>query len=65
MDDSNAIATGKATVQQEPAKASPADIVGAWFVEKFHNSPVSRNTEVWNYVQAAKDDLLQRLGKEA
>ncbi|WP_298421054.1 hypothetical protein [Rhodoblastus sp.] len=36
--------------------------VDAWFVESFHNSPVSRATEIFNHVRAAVDALQERLG---
>lgn len=36
-------------------------IVEQWFFEAFHGSIVARSTEIWNAVQAAKEDLQQRL----
>lgn len=36
-------------------------IVDEWHFECFHGSAVARDTEVWNLVHAAKDDLKQRL----
>lgn len=35
--------------------------IDAWFVEHFHNSITSRDTEVFNHCQRAKDDLKRRL----
>jgi hypothetical protein len=32
-------------------------IIEAWFARHFHNSPVSRDTELFNHVHAAKEDL--------
>jgi hypothetical protein len=41
---------------------SPADaVIDKWFVETFHNSITSRNTEIFNYCQSAKEDLKRRL----
>jgi hypothetical protein len=49
-----------------PAQPKPSDIeqcVADWFRHHFHDSPVSRDTEVFNTVQAARTDLVSRLGK--
>jgi len=48
-----------------PAVAPPATdaAVDAWFVESFYNSPVSRDTAVFNCVRSAVDDLKTRLAK--
>lgn len=43
-----------------PNEATDAAI-DAWFVETFHNSITSQNTEIFNYCQAAKEDLKRRL----
>ena len=39
---------------------TPADIIEQWFREQFHNSAASRNTEIYNQLTAAKDDLKTR-----
>jgi hypothetical protein len=45
-----------------PAAPSPADqVVDAWFNEMFHNSLVSRDPQIFNYCQAAKEELKRRL----
>ena len=49
------------------AASPPADtgmVVEAWFKEFFPNSPVSRNTEAWNLLLRAKENLKQRLKGE-
>jgi hypothetical protein len=51
-----------------PAPAKPAAVhveqfVEDWFRHHFHDSPVSRDTAVYNTVQAARADLVGRLGK--
>ena len=38
-------------------------LVDRWFHESFHGSLVARATDVWNHVQAAKDDLKCRLAR--
>lgn len=38
--------------------------VDGWFNEKICNSPVSRDTEVYNHIAAAKEDLKKRLQQE-
>lgn len=35
--------------------------IDAWFATHFHNSVVSRDTETYNHVRAAVDDLKVRL----
>lgn len=32
-----------------------------WFADHFHNSVISRNTDAYNHVLAAKDDLIKRV----
>lgn len=39
---------------------TPADIIEQWFSEHFHNSAASRNTEIYNQLQSAKQDLIAR-----
>jgi hypothetical protein len=41
-----------------------AALVNQWHFETFHGSIVARDTEVWNLVYAAKEDLKQRLASE-
>lgn len=56
-----------ATITDMPTAAEPsrADrVVEDWFLENIHNSPVSRNTEAFNHLRAALDDLKRRLSKE-
>lgn len=38
--------------------------IDAWFVDLIHNSPVSRDTEVFNHVRRAVDELKRRLTEE-
>lgn len=45
-----------------PAPQGPAlDTVDAWFNEMFHNSLVSRDPQIFNYCQSAKEELKRRL----
>ena len=45
---------------------SPTDqLVDRWFIESFHDSLVARDTQIFNQVQAAKDELKRRLSKES
>ena len=39
------------------------DVIDAWFIKHFHNSPVSRDAAVINHVIAAKDDLKATISK--
>ncbi len=42
--------------------ACPTDqVVAAWVVEFFYNSPIARNTDCWNLLQKATEVLKQRL----
>lgn len=43
---------------------SPIDLIEKWFVEKFHREPISTNTEHFNYIRRAVDDLKTRMTKE-
>lgn len=45
-----------------PARPTRDEIIEKWFVERIHDSPVSRHTEVYNHVRAAVDDLKKMLG---
>ncbi len=49
--------------EAEPAAApsSLAREIDAWFVEHFHNSPLSRDSELFRLAQDAKADLTKRL----
>jgi hypothetical protein len=41
---------------------SPTDVaIDKWFVETFHNSITSRDAQIFNYCQAAKEELKRRL----
>jgi hypothetical protein len=41
--------------------AMTSTTVDAWFNEMFHNSLVSRDPQIFNYCQAAKEELKRRL----
>lgn len=45
----------------EPKPTTMLAEIEAWFADHFHNSVVSRNTDVFNHVRAAKDDLVKRI----
>ena len=38
--------------------------VDAWVVERVHNSPISRDTEIWNYFASTVDDLKARIAQK-
>lgn len=40
-----------------------AAIIEQWFAAHFHDSPIARDTELYNLVHAAKEDLKARLTK--
>ncbi len=40
------------------------ELVDAWFVKWFHGASVMRDTEAFNHVVRAKDDLKRRLAEE-
>lgn len=42
------------------AKPSLEAEIETWFRDHFHNSVVSRETEIYNLVLAAKQDLIKR-----
>lgn len=48
-----------------PAEAEPPsrtdEEIERWFVDRIHNSVVSRQTEILNHVRQALDELKQRL----
>lgn len=45
-----------------PTTSSTPDIVNTWFAESIATGAIARNTEAYNQVLAAKDDLIARLG---
>ncbi len=49
--------------QDEPAPAPSAmdAAIDLWFVERIHNSPVSRDTTAFNHISASVADLKSRL----
>ncbi len=57
------IATGKSLEAATEASAAAAisAAIDTWMHESFAGSVVAQNTQVWNVVFAAKDDLKQRL----
>jgi len=68
MTDSPEAAPPRGAFPPPPALAKPAaaprstdDIVDAWFCEKIHDSPVSRQTDIFNYIAVAVADLKSRL----
>lgn len=42
-------------------KINTDEIVEKWWMDFIHNSPVSRDTEVWNHLYQAKNELKKRL----
>ena len=52
-----------ANAEAEAAPSPFAAEIERWFVERMHNSPVSRDTEIYNHVRAAVDDLTIRIAR--
>jgi hypothetical protein len=48
-------------VAAAPKNKAALDLIDAWFVERFHNSVTSRDTDVFNHCLAAKEDLKRRV----
>lgn len=48
----------------ECAAAPRPETIEAWFAEHFHGSPHMRDTEAFNHVRRAVDDLKRRLAEE-
>lgn len=51
--------------QDETATIDTDAVIDAWFVERIHNSPASRDVVVINLLTEAKEDLKRRLRPEA
>jgi hypothetical protein len=50
--------------QQQQSRQSNTDaIVEQWFNDSFRNSRLGNDTETWNLVHQAKEELKQRLRK--
>jgi hypothetical protein len=47
--------------EDKPAPAATDDLVEKWFVEHFHGSIVATNTQMYNHVRSAVDELKKRL----
>lgn len=47
----------KTETSAAPAPQSNAEKIEAWFAERIHGSPIARDTEAYNYVRKAVDDL--------
>jgi hypothetical protein len=63
-----AIAEAVVAAADAPASAAPHPLhaaIDAWFASHFHNSPISRDSELYNHVHAAVQDLKLRLTKES
>ncbi len=39
------------------SKPSPASLIEQWWHDRVHNSPVSRDTRLYNFMRAAVDEL--------
>lgn len=48
-------------MNENPIEKPADEIVEDWFCKHFHNSAASRNTEIYNQILAAKDDLKAQL----
>ncbi len=53
-------AAAETPVVDAPTSAGP-QLVDAWFNEFFHNSLASRDAQIFNHCQAAKEELKRRL----
>jgi hypothetical protein len=46
----------------DDAPRIPVDaVIDQWFIDCIHNSPVSRQTEIFNHCAAAKEELKRRI----
>lgn len=52
------------TEEAAPQPSKTDAIVNEWFTQSFRDSPVSRDTDVYNCVQKALADLKARLNNE-
>lgn len=60
MDDTNEVLPETAAGEVTPV--SPTDAaIDAWFVEHFHNAITSRDPQIFNYCQTAKEELKRRM----
>lgn len=54
-----------AMADDEPTNVATEDrhaaLIEKWFIEHFHGSPHMRDTEAFNHVRAAVDDLKRRI----
>ncbi len=57
--------TPEAAARAPAAANATAAIVDRWFNERLQNSPLSRNTELYNVVYAAKEELKALLAAAA
>jgi hypothetical protein len=49
---------------EQPAPPPPLHAeIDRWFQDSFHGTRLGNDTETWNLVHAAKEELKQRLGK--
>ena len=59
---------GAAAMEQYNAAmvVAPSDAAGvdAWFEEHFHKAPISQDTQLYNALHAAKEELKKLLGGE-
>jgi hypothetical protein len=57
----------KSAASPDPVLAPSAtdQLIDHWFIESFYDSLVARDTQIFNQVQAAKDELKRRLSKES
>jgi succinylarginine dihydrolase len=58
-------ASATATDARAPSPDNLSTLIERWFFERFHNSPVSRDVELFNHVRAAVDELKAILQREA
>jgi hypothetical protein len=62
--DADRIEAEREPVDEAPPAPSPLlALIDAWFATHFSNSIVSRDTETFNLVHAAKEDLKRRVSQ--
>jgi hypothetical protein len=63
MDKDDAVKEVEQAAKDLEGASSPVavDVVEAWFARTFQDSVVSRNTEIYNFVRAAVNDLKTEL----
>lgn len=65
VDQPNAPAAVPVPREAPAARPSVSDEIERWFHDSFHGTSIGGDTENWNLLHAAKEDLKKRLAKFA